>query len=338
MDGSARVGSNRFFPALIIIFSLFTASLAFGGDYHMGATLVCSDCHVMHYSLAHGYSGGAPGAMGQDGPFTFLLKDEVNSLCLNCHDGQSTAPDVYGANGNDYLREAGALTTGFAPYEAYKGHTLQFMTCISCHDPHGDPGAGHPTGSQHRNLKARPGFVSSNRFVTYATGTNDLSRDTFERDPALGQITVHYSQDNVDFNEPDTTGSAVSRWCQSCHNQFHGSGSNSNMRNQSMPAGTGWLRHPTADANIGAVGGGHSSLAAFNDATRPNRVKVMSSSGVWAQPYSSGITANCLSCHKAHGNRNSFGLIYMSGTGALAEEGDSSGTQAADLCRQCHVQ
>jgi hypothetical protein len=44
-----------------------------------------------------------------------------------------------------------------------------------------------------------------------------------------------------------------------------------------------------------------------------------------------------MSCHKAHGNQNSFGLIYMSGTGTVTEEGDD-GVQAKDLCKQCHVQ
>ena len=38
----------------------FTAgSIALAADYHMGATLHCSDCHNMHGSLSHGQDGNA---------------------------------------------------------------------------------------------------------------------------------------------------------------------------------------------------------------------------------------------------------------------------------------
>jgi hypothetical protein len=32
------------------------ASLCFAGDFHYGINLICSDCHVMHYSQSHGYN------------------------------------------------------------------------------------------------------------------------------------------------------------------------------------------------------------------------------------------------------------------------------------------
>ncbi len=337
MKSSLRFSRGLFFTVVLLL-SAGLISVAFGGDYHMGATLICSDCHVAHFSLNHNYSGGTPSPLGADGPYEFLLKNDINALCLSCHDDTTSAPDVYGEHNNNYVRQAGALTTGAAPHQDYKGHSLQFLTCITCHDPHGDPGIGHPTGSQYRNLKARPGYVSSNRFVTYAAGSNDLGRDIFERDAGLGQIATHYSQANIDFNEPNSSASAIGRWCQSCHGLFHGSSSTSTMRNQSASSGAGWLRHPTADADIGALGGEWSSLAALNDASRPNRVKVASPTGVWSQPYPLGVTPTCLSCHKAHGNKNPFGLLYMSGTGQITEEGDTGGAQAVDLCRQCHVQ
>lgn len=44
-----------------------------------------------------------------------------------------------------------------------------------------------------------------------------------------------------------------------------------------------------------------------------------------------------MSCHKAHGNRNPFGLIFMTGTGATVTE-DGDGGVYKDLCRQCHTQ
>jgi hypothetical protein len=206
------------------------------------------------------------------------------------------------------------------------------LACTDCHDPHGGD------GGQYRNLVLRPGGAGADCPVTYETGTNELTRDVFERDPRLGQIAVHYDRRNVDFNRPDPRDSAMSRWCASCHPTFHGNSSSPPMRDQSAPPGTGWVRHPTADAAIGAVGGDRSSLAVFNDPRKPNRVKVMSETGSWSQPYAGGAAPNCLTCHKAHGNCNSFGLIYMSGTGPISEQGDADGTGARDLCRQCHGQ
>ena len=87
--------------------------------------------------------------------------------------------------------------------------------------------------------------------------------------------------------------------------------------------------------NIGAIGGGHSSLSQYN--LHLNKVKVMSEVGVW-NPAGADVTPSCMSCHKAHGNGRSFGLIYRQGTGTLTEDGDTAGNQLEDLCGQCHVQ
>ena len=43
-----------------------------------------------------------------------------------------------------------------------------------------------------------------------------------------------------------------------------------------------------------------------------------------------------MSCHKAHGNTNAFGLVFQTGAANPGENGD--GTQAKALCGQCHVQ
>ena len=105
-----------------------------------------------------------------------------------------------------------------------------------------------------------------------------------------------------------------------------------------VPFGAGYeefLRHPTAGVNIGALGGGHSSLTQYN--ARVNKVKVMSASGAW-NPAGTDVTPTCISCHKAHGNGNAFGLIFRSGSGTLTEDGDANGVQYENLCGQCHVQ
>lgn len=89
----------------------FLASVAVAGDYHTGTTLRCADCHVMHYSQAHGYSangGGFHATLHAGGPYEFLLRGEVNDLCLTCHDGSTFIPDVLTANTAANVRQGGA--------------------------------------------------------------------------------------------------------------------------------------------------------------------------------------------------------------------------------------
>jgi hypothetical protein len=316
----------------------------------------------MHYSQSHGYSPNGTGfylTPGAGGPFHFLLRDEVNNLCLSCHDQAGIAPDVLGAanggNGPTDVRLAGYLNRLGVEGLPATGHTLdsldtapgsdppwkaedangagEGLNCINCHHQHGYAGFGHPTGSQYRNLTSSPGN-GSGAFVTYnndTIGTNDLTRDVFERQMA------EYDEGVVDWNEPDTTESAIGNWCGGCHTNFHGTpGDTATVGGEPDGAGySSFLRHPTAGVNIGAIGSGHSDLADF--AAHTNRVKVMSEVGVWDPP-GSDVTPTCVSCHKAHGNGNAFGLIYRSGTGTLTENGDTNGTQLEHLCGQCHVQ
>src|SRR5574341_726713 len=349
---------------LVSMFVLGLSVIAFSGDYHYMATLICSDCHVMHFSQSHGYNadgGGTYIPLGST-PEHHLLRDEVNKLCLNCHDGQGFAPDVYTANNNSGInRQAGALnkTTDAGPYYPADGHSLystaappggtwapdatEGLTCVDCHHQHGYAGFGFPdtlgggTGT-YRNLQYRTGGSSVNRWVTYRVGANDLTKDVFEG--TTSPLATHYDVSTINFNEPDQTKSAYGAWCQGCHTLFHGSSSDPNMRDVAGDSLSDWYRHPTADANIGAVGGGHSSLTMFKN--NLYRTQVMSASGDWGTQgvawatAPTNLTPSCFSCHKGHGNKNAFGLIFAKGTAPLGEEGD--GTAAKSLCHQCHVQ
>ena len=72
---------------------------------------------------------------------------------------------------------------------------------------------------------------------------------------------------------------------------------------------------------------------------RTYRVKVMDSQGLWnGTTADNTVTPSCFSCHKAHGNRNAFGLIFINGGVATAPTEDGNGGVYKDLCRQCHTQ
>lgn len=347
---------KRLILALCTLAAFGLAGVATAGDYHSGTTLICSDCHVAHYSQSHAYSVGGPVlGLGSAGPYDNLLRNEVNDLCLSCHNNQNFAPDVFGVNngsGAGANRLGGALNAApghlanDAGYDDIDGHTLWStatapggtfantttgLECTNCHAQHGQV----PT--QYRNLQTSTSASSMfyNHTLTYAVTTNDGTKDVFERAAAS------YSEADVDYNEPNTTASAYGAWCSSCHTNFHGAGGSTNMGGQSggwtTVSQVPWKRHPTADVDIGHAGSATyvSSLTQFNSHT--NRVKVMDSQGLWnGTAGDNTVTPTCFSCHKSHGNKNAFGLIFMSGTGTVTEEGD--GGVYKDLCRQCHVQ
>jgi hypothetical protein len=343
---------------------LLAVTPAQAGEYHYGATLYCQQCHVMHYSQQHDYSGNPsanPDGIGDgllynppqatlgNGPTPSLLRNQAADLCLSCHNGQTFAPDVSGENHNAnpvHPRQAGGLTDSTSPgYDDWNGHTLDSavhdspgmpsscgachhpgeskekakLKCSYCHNPHGTVA--------YRNLSAVDG-------ISYAKLPEYTSEDVLLRSWSLGDIDVNYSVGNVDFGEPTSSQSAMGKFCARCHGQFHGSSSEAHMRDTTAPAGTNWFRHPTADANIGGVDDStHSSLSTFEGHT--SRVKVMDPGGDWLNP-SGDETPTCITCHKAHGNKNPFGLIYLTGSGSITEEGD--GSDVRDLCKQCHVQ
>lgn len=328
-------------------------SSAVAGDYHRSTTLVCSDCHVMHYSQQHGYNpnGGGVFVTPANGPHHYLLRNDINDLCLSCHDGQTFAPDVFRDHPNGYVRQAGALNDvgGASPYFEADGHTLNStatapgsspalsfpdgLNCTNCHAPHGRADGGLTGPGGYRNLFPRS--------ISYSRGdveiTNDLTKWIFE-DASSGVNGNHYGFGGIVFNEPDATKSAYANFCQQCHTNFHGDVGGAEIGGTGTPP-VEFIRHPASTANIGAVGGGHSSLAVFN--SKLNNVQVMSPTGQ-RPPYDTtldaGVTPSCFSCHKGHGNQNAFGRIYMVGTGTITEEGDDPTPTVRESCRQCHIQ
>jgi len=201
---------------------------------------------------------------------------------------------------------------------------------VNCHAPHGAD-SGPPT---YRNLRADAGnHPPGHARVTYnheRPGVNDPTRDVFVR------ASRRYDESAVDFNEPDPRDSAMGRFCAGCHDEFHGiPGVDPNIGGE--PVGGAWarfVRHPASGVDLGDGPGERSSLARF--ASLANRVKVMSPDGRW-DPVGEGATPTCITCHKAHGNGNAFGLILRSGTGAISEDGDAGGGTVEHLCRQCHA-
>lgn len=310
------------------------------------------------------------GTMGSGGPYGKLLRHHTNDLCLSCHDGQPLIPDVLGTNTGGHARQAGGLTTDSAAYPAGPdyyaagGHTLAIeptpvgpptahppgsggscvvchdvhgtdpeprllpLRCTSCHDPHGSAGF--------RNL--RDNYNNVDTLIT-SEATISVSNDKDVRidlptTPDVGDRVGagFYSRENIYFNKVDTTGSdsPYGNFCALCHGRFHGT----TFTNSASP----FKRHPTESVVFpsGTPGDIEDTYA-----NHTYRVQVMMDSNASTVTDFTGAAISCMSCHKAHGNKNSFGLIHMNDDGAATkytEEGTDVTGEYSDLCRQCHTQ
>ena len=318
------------------------------------------------------------------GPNAFLLKAPANQLCLACHDGQTFAPDVLGTNSNaspTQGRSAGAVNEAAlgAPYDGWKGHTLDAtavppgfdptvigagatwydpaggLECISCHAQHGPP-------ASYRNLGPYAlGAAASAARPTYTIATtNTATTDVWiniagpytPNSGAAATFNPYYDNANVSYNRNDATvgttktSNRLDTFCASCHGEFHGGPGDAGI-GATAAALDAFIRHPTAQTTIGAAGtqgyGGHSTLTRYTAAT--TKVKVYASDRAGYTDASPG----CVSCHKAHGNQNPFGLVYLSRNAtSVGEEGGygtgqtevANGYQVGyrNLCGQCHGQ
>jgi hypothetical protein len=345
--------SMGFLAVLLLVGVVATAS---AGDYHRNAQLICSDCHTMHASQSHDYvgTGGTtyPGManspIGGAKPYERLLRNTEAQICLGCHNGNPGAPDVIAANTGQnpaVVRQAGALNcdgvacTNDAEYSDTMGHTIGStstppggvkagvnfdpalgLSCMNCHSAHGS--------DYYRNLRIR--FLSGQTpnpnwsLITYAIGANDTTKDVFEAISTKGDA-AHYAPSNIQLNNSRfaTLQSAFGQYCSACHSDFHGTSGDPNMKNGE------WLRHPTADAVLS--GSMTTRWASFT-----NRVKVMSGNGAW-DATGTNLGPTCLTCHKGHGNKNPFSLVFMGAGATLTEEG-AGGTSVRDTCGQCHGQ
>ena len=327
--------------SLLVILSLTPFLRA--GDFHVADSLLCSDCHVMHYSESHAITGAAtPDALlASGGPFPKLLKNTQSQLCLACHDGKTDAPDVLGANTGTYVRAAGRLNVNGDGNEG-TGHTIGSTTappggtwtnpglqCTHCHDKHGN--------GYYRNLLPNPG-IATGRTVTYMTGQAYTGSVAIQQ-VASSPMTTHYAASNVLYRQSQVGSSdfGLSEWCGGCHGDYHGAGGAQNMGG-SLGGDTGglrWLRHPTRDVTMAeGVTNRHIDINHWFSSLN-SRVPVVSPSGTIPGTASgSDNEVFCGSCHKAHGSPNRKGLIFDNETTATAEDG----TSLNQTCQQCHYQ
>ena len=314
---------NIFIAVAIVALMVHAVSMA--GNWHVGQSLVCQECHIEHSS-----ESGQP---TPGGPFTSLLvKSSINDLCLSCHDGtDQTAPDILlpiDMYQTTTSRESGAGFMQSPGFDHTGGHSIGLavnipfnsqgktttLSCASCHAYHGN--------DNYRNLAYDPDGAGDSLIVR--EGVDVFTQVLPANPPNRAGSTAAYSRDNSAYK------SNYSRWCASCHSQLvstpgavlpahFNAHPNDIALNEYAPTVHTDASHWTTGTGDGfATSGGIPRVPFVNAA---------------AFDFTSATTASasskvfCLSCHKAHGASSQRALLWPYVEG---------GTNYLAGCQQCH--
>jgi len=318
---------------------LMAGGAALAGDYHIGADLHCTDCHIMHAGKDGTYYGTG-GPSDPTGYANLLKASSTNALCNSCHDGtDTTAPDIVASgtagSPNDtlgiayasvYKNSAGYFQSDYSTVQSGKAHDLYAgaaltavqgtwqsaaagMNCGDCHDPHGT--------ANYRNLLLNPdaGDVDT---INVRSGTEVYLREAITIPATAAATATHYDTSAVGF---DDVNNAVS-WCLDCHTNI--TSNNKHPQNAAI-SGTGegshWTSGTTGTPGFGtALGDGTSGIP---------RVRFAQSGTSYALTTTAADTNQvfCLSCHKAHGSKYDSTVIWPYYEG---------GVDQTSACDQCH--
>lgn len=312
---------------LLTSFGLYS-SVIHAGEWHVGASLVCSQCHA-----EHGSAGGEP---IPGGPYsTLLLRASTNEMCLSCHDGSDpTAPDVL-APVSMYAQTVSAESSaGYFISMGItnpSGHTLGASTviplnsagrsltldCGSCHDYHGN--------ANYRNLRFNPAGGTDSINIT--VGADVFWGEAPGNPPTVAGSAAAYARGNIGHK------SGWAHWCGTCHDQI----------TENSPAGlpAHFNLHPN-EATIG-LAGAHTAVSHWLSGTgegfagsspftgegilRVPFLQPQATDFVTSQQVQSTNMVFCGSCHAAHGTGNSKDLRWPYVDG---------GANYLSGCQQCH--
>ncbi len=234
--------------------------------FHAGGVASCSGCHSMH----------SP----QSGSQWQLLNSDSSSTCLNCHAGRGgvNSPSVFSPDGSAltpggdfyWLTKSFSWLDGQSPGYDH-GHNIVSvdfnllsdpiltkapggnfpaarLSCVSCHDPHGQIGGGTSRGSP---PVSRSGSYGAGSDIGASRGNYRLLGDT-------EYVTSGYSfrngapvarQSSVNkYGESDSShvdyGAGMSEWCGNCHTAFLHNNHRTGGTSFQHPAGSNALFTP----------------------------------------------------------------------------------------------
>ena len=293
---------------------------------HEGPTSGLPKEHYVSTSASGITEGTPPAQLTPGGDFAWLKKsynwspEEGRGGSRESSPGERHGHNIIAVDFN-YFRDG---IKGAAPGGSYPSNSL---SCISCHDPHGNfrrnadgsvTSSGLPVGSSgsYKSSPVPDATQSVGTFRMLAGKGYQLkgfsSAPPFLNDPPAAVAPDSYNRKESGADTRVAYGSGMSEWCQNCHAAVHGNGYGGGTQH---PAGnnarfssevTGNYNAYVASGNLnGNSGNSYSSLVPYEMGTDDYEVlrKTANSDGSEISgPGRGGGNPNvmCLSCHRAH--------------------------------------
>ena len=317
--------------------------------FHDGGAGVCSGCHVTHavdgslitneYLLigenstdtclrCHGMTNGntwgvevlAPGALYGGGQFVFLLEDNLNDepgsglIISGDHAGHNVISPAMGTHSDSNYSTS--------PSGVYPS---SYLTCTSCHDPHG-------RGNHFRLLYGSdyPLSRSGGYEFSYTTAAPDATGISIFGPP---ESDSHHSAYRA----------GVGAWCGNCHSRVH-RGPTAGFRHiEDRDLAGATLEYNSYQGTGDESGTGvdaYKVLVPYEDALSPG----IGDTG----PAKITSRIMCLSCHRAHASSGPYAGRWDFKIDTWADEGFLSGSypipnpypaiglSQGSLCEKCH--
>ncbi|MBU1698780.1 MAG: hypothetical protein KJ970_11375 [Candidatus Eisenbacteria bacterium] len=350
--------------ALFLVACVTMNALAF----HDGGVAECAGCHTMHNS-----QDGAPIDADHPAGNPYLLKfANSTDMCLSCHAdyGQFYSGEGYGPGGDFYwvtktwewsahghanastgdshghnvISPAGGIsadaTLSMAPGGDFDS---DYLTCTSCHDPHGNQNFRILYGSA-----IGPVYDGGRyNFTEEAPIAEGNSRRTYVGSGGEETHTQHTIYK-----------SGMSEWCANCHETFHAGNTTNFVHPTGEDMGTAASSTYNAYISSDEPTGGNASTA-YNGLVPFEAVNVVFDDvdpGDYTQGPTSADQVMCVTCHRAHATpfadigRWDFGTTFIAESHPLATDTGAStedvankyyqytfSTNQRSLCNKCHV-
>jgi predicted CXXCH cytochrome family protein len=317
--------------------------------FHDGGVARCGGCHVMHGELA--------GQIVMIGNAPLLAVSSPTDLCLTCHGGDNgvfglsplNPPPERGAGNFVFLLEdnlndgpdgqtnpidgaaAGhsvvSLANGLTPdpqwlYGPGGNYPTNELSCISCHDPH---------GNANFRLLYGVGPIQDGLFV-FANPAPE----------AVGLSVTDPLSEEADDNHTAYR-SGMSQWCANCHGQYHDGQGEEIIEHEFDEDLSGEEQDTYNMYNGDADPGGGNAATAYLAAVPFESAGAMIENEAGPSP---GSRVMCLTCHRAHGSSAPHALRWDIHAATLGQDGVISGSypianpypdsDQKSLCAKCH--